>query len=143
MLKIVKESGNIKLDKDREYANYIEEHLNNVQKAFNELCNKEIPEIQEYLNELHQKIKNHDNSKYSDEEFDAYRKNFYPINDEEKEENKANFDKAWEHHYRNNDHHWQYWTDDDKNLKPFNEQNEREVRLAYLEMICDWTRNGL
>lgn len=142
MLKIVQESENIKLDKDKEYVNYIEEHLSNVQKAFNELCDKDIPEIQEYLNELHQKVKDHDNSKYSDEEFDAYRKNFYPINNEEKESNKDDFDKAWEHHYRNNDHHWQYWTDDDTNLKPFSEQNEREIRLAYLEMIIDWTAMG-
>ena len=27
----------------------------------------------------------------------------------EKENNKEDFDKAWEHPYMNNPHHWDYW----------------------------------
>ena len=141
MLKIINESNN-ELEKIRQYEDYIEEHCNNVKKAFEELINKDIPETREYLNELHKKIQNHDNSKYSNEEFDAYRKNFYPINEQEKEDNKEAFDKAWEHHYRNNNHHPEYWLDDQGNLKPFSEQNEREVRLAYLEWVCDLQAMG-
>ena len=44
---------------------------------------------------------------------------------------KKNFTKAWEHHYTNNFHHWQYWLDE--NGEP------KEIPNKYLEqMIADW-----
>lgn len=139
MIKIENENSEIE-KKRKEYSDYIDEHVLNVRKAFEELVDSEIPEIMEYLNELQSKINVHDKSKWSEEEFEPYRKNFFPINNEEKENNKSDFDKAWEHHYTNNDHHWQYWLDlDEETLKPF---EERKVKLAYLEMIADWTGMG-
>lgn len=39
---------------------------------------------------------------------------------------KHNFEKAWEHHYKHNKHHWDYWVD---NNMPIN-----YIR----QMICDW-----
>lgn len=139
MLKITEDSNNIELEKIKQYEEYVEEHYNNVKKAFEELINKEIPETMEYLNDLYKKVQEHDNSKWSEEEFNAYRKNFYPINEQEKEDNKEEFEKAWKHHYENNDHHWEHWLDDQGSLESLIEVGERNVRLAYLEMVCDWT----
>lgn len=142
MLKVESEND-IKSNKIQEYEDYIEEHISNVKKAFEELVNKDIPETREYLNELQQKVNKHDVSKYSDEEFDAYRKNFYPVDDKEKEDNKEEFEKAWKHHYEHNNHHWQHWLDEETgNLISLQEFNLKEVKLAYLEMILDWQAMG-
>jgi hypothetical protein len=52
----------------------------------------------------------------------------------------AEFQAAWQHHYRNNSHHWEYWL-----FK--NEANEDEARQMgwydRLEMIADWKAAGL
>ena len=49
---------------------------------------------------------------------------------------KKNFDKAWEHHYKNNPHHWNYWLD--KKGVP------QRIDGKYLsQMICDWEAMGL
>lgn len=74
----------------------------------------------------------HDMSKFSPQEFIPYAKFFYI----DKEKYKAEFDKAWEHHYKNNPHHWNYWLDDNGN--PTLIPNE------YLEqMIVDWEAMSL
>ena len=82
--------------------------------------------------------KNHDNSKYEIEEFDAYRKNYYPVNEEEKELNKEDFEKAWKHHYESNRHHWQCRQFD--NCK--DNKLSKEQILDCLENICDWMAVG-
>lgn len=125
---------------EKNYKNYIKEHQENVRKAFEEI--KENPLIYqrysgEILDALWGRVLIHDKSKYSEEEFVPYRKNFYPINAEEKEENKPNFDKAWEHHWKNNSHHWQYR----KNKTLFDKNNKEEV-LDVLENILDWIAMG-
>jgi len=44
---------------------------------------------------------------------------------------KNNFNKAWEHHYKNNKHHWNYWID--------NNEIALDMPLKYInQMICDW-----
>jgi len=44
---------------------------------------------------------------------------------------KRNFDKAWEHHYKNNPHHWNHWLDE-KGVP-------QVIPSQYLEqMISDW-----
>ena len=138
----IKEFKNNKKIKKQEkkYINYIKEHQKNIKKAFEEI--KENPVIYqkysgEILDALWERILNHDNSKYSEEEFVPYRKNFYPINAKEKEENKLDFDKAWEHHWKNNSHHWQYR----KNKTSFDKNNKEEV-LDVLENILDWIAMG-
>ena len=138
---IKKFKNNIKIKKqEKNYKKYIKEHQENVKKAFEEI--KENPIIYqrysgEILNALWERVLIHDKSKYSEEEFIPYRKNFYPINAEEKEENKLDFDKAWEHHWKNNSHHWQYR----KNKTSFNKDNQEEV-LDVLENILDWIAMG-
>ena len=133
--------NNIKIKKqEKKYMKYIKEHQENVRKAFEEI--KENPVIYqrysgEILDALWGRVLIHDKSKYSEEEFVPYRKNFYPINAEEKEENKPDFDKAWEHHWKNNSHHWQYR----KNKTSFDKNNKEEV-LDVLENILDWIAMG-
>ena len=117
----------IRTAKEHEYDSYIKEHINNVKKSFNyrvyaiknalQLSNDEIMELKN-------KIMKHDESKYSEEEFEPYRQWFHPEPGEEK--NKELFDKAWEHHYTVNDHHPEYWKGKDMS------------KVAIAEMICDW-----
>lgn len=103
------------LQKTSEYMDYISEHKKNIQKAWDEIRNATIgisllqrPAI---LDEMSWRIKNHDDSKFSEEEFVPYRQHFYPVDGEDVDP--AAFDRAWRTHYRRNDHHWQYWVDED------------------------------
>jgi hypothetical protein len=71
----------------------------------------------------------HDWSKFSREEFGPYRDFFHPEG-EVTDEIKDAFDKAWEHHWLSNEHHWQVWIDYPMPLY--------RVR----EMIVDWLAAG-
>jgi hypothetical protein len=86
---------------------------------------------------LDMQIKNHDMSKLSKEEFIQYRMKFYPT----KEENNSLsdelladilFKQAWNNHKRNNDHHWQNWTNTDLVSHPY----QLEINCAH--MVIDW-----
>lgn len=59
-----------------------------------------------YYDVLKYEVYNHDLSKMSENEFIQYRKMFYPCSDEPKYTDKS----AWEHHKKNNKHHWETWT---------------------------------
>ena len=126
------------------YTEYIDNHRQNVEKAWNKIkSNNECMDlITKYLNTdreaaislIDDLVKNHDLSKYKEFEFDAYRKEFYPISPEEKETNKSTFDAAWKHHYHNNLHHWNWWYETGK---------MNEMKFPYVvEMICDWEAMG-
>ena len=91
-----------------------------------------------YHVDLYEQILKHDNSKYESEEFNAYRKNYFPVNTEEKELNKEDFEKAWKHHYESNRHHWQCRQFD--NCK--DNKLSKEQILDCLENICDWMAVG-
>ena len=87
----------LKRKKEKEYIKYIENHKDNIEKAFEEMVI--CPDMhwigwEFYHVDLYEQILKHDNSKYDKEEFDAYRKNYYPVNDEEKELNKEDFELA-------------------------------------------------
>ena len=126
--------------KRNEYTEYIDEHVKNVKKAWGEVQNKCHNIIVNLFNGyistpmymITNDIKLHDQSKYSEYEFEAYRKNFFPISDEEKENNKEDFDKAWEHHYMNNPHHWDYWW----------HRYQPMPTIFIIEMVCDWQAMG-
>lgn len=123
--------------KREEYRRYIEEHVNNVKTVWEIILHRK--ELRDYINRysnntlneeiISVNIENHDRSKYSEEEFEPYRKNFYYVNEEEKEKNLLDFQLAWQHHKDNNKHHWDYWherhTIDDM---PF---------VYVVEMFCD------
>ena len=123
-----------KIKKTREYLDYVEEHYNNVQKAF-DMFLKRVDKVQELYNKdkekykdmycnkyydvvlyiaddwryeaLRQSVLEHDLSKLSHEEFIPYREHFFNIDNKEKELSTLSFEKAWQHHKETNEHHWQ------------------------------------
>lgn len=119
-------------DKKQEYKDYIEEHIKNTKKAWDLVQPKlkgEFALSEKTKNTVETLIKSHDASKYSEEEFEPYRQYFYPENDKEK--NREIFDKAWQHHYGTNKHHWEHW-------------NGEKIPLVYiLELLCDWKAMSL
>jgi len=115
------------INETRAYLDYLEEHINNVSKAFDylsEACNGLYWVSDDYCwHTLRYEIENHDLSKFSKEEFTQYRASFYPISDEEKKSSKDNMNLAWEHHKESNHHH-------------------HETVVTYIDlvhMIIDWT----
>lgn len=135
-IKTLLEKIKIKI-KEHEYKKYIEEHRDNIRDAFVEVST--CPDLDWIITEdisvkLFERILVHDLSKYSDEEFDAYRRYYHPINIEERQNAKEDFNKAWEHHWKNNDHHWECRQNDTE----FTEETE----LAILENVCDWLAMG-
>lgn len=123
------------IKKTREYLDYVEEHVLNVQKAWNvlkEKC-KTMRFIWDdfYYFSITDEIYRHDLSKLSENEFIQYRKSFYPTNLEEK----YNMSTAWEHHKKHNPHHWENWT-----TKTLIHPNTWEIYCVH--MVCDWMAMG-
>ena len=128
--------------KEKEYKKYLHDHKINILKAFYEILNcKELNNIfnknPELVSSLWYRALEHDDSKYEKEEFNAYRKHYFPINIQEKRFNELAFEKAKNHHYQNNDHHWQ-------NRQNWKNENELSLntKLACLENILDWLARG-
>lgn len=99
------------------YLDYLQEHIDNVNKCYELLTDECLDWV-------------HDESKYSDEEFLPYAHNFYPETRPEgmtQEQVDKEYEEAWDHHKKNNPHHWQYW---DGAPIP-------DVRYIY-EMVADW-----
>lgn len=125
-----------KVKKTREYLDYLEEHYDNVQKAWKELqekCKDMRFVYDDYMRGyINNEVNNHDMSKLSKNEFTQYRENFYPVDDKEKKN--SDFSSAWEpweHHKENNLHHWENWT-----TKQFPDPYSWEVHCVH--MVCDW-----
>lgn len=120
------------------YNDYIKNHKDNVYKGFQWLI-KHLPDTfqnEEITIKVEQNIKYHDESKFSEEEYEAYDNYFYgsavPDPDIVYE-----FNKAWLHHIHNNPHHWQYWVL--INDEPKEGETYLEIPDEYIiEMICDW-----
>lgn len=114
------------------YKDYIDNHRSNVEKAW-DLMRPHVqlnPEEYEKLNRL---IKEHDASKYCEEEFDRYRQFFFP--DEGEAKSMDLFMAGWNHHQKANPHHWQYWV----MYKRDGRSKALEMPKEYVvEMICDW-----
>ena len=116
-------------EQERNNKEYTDNHIKNVRKSFNDraLQLKNVLDLSDDdMIELRRKISKHDESKYSDDEFEGYRKNFYPAPGEDKNVAKREFDLAWRHHYTVNDHHPEYWKGKDMS------------KIAIAELICDW-----
>ena len=128
-------------EKEMENLKYVKTHIDNVRTAWNNMKSTEsctdiiksysTMEIGAFIEYMDKKIYIHDQSKFSKEEWEPYRKNFYPINDKEKEDNKADFEAAWKHHYTVNHHHWDYWY---KVKKDVNAMPLEDI----IEECCDW-----
>ena len=120
------------------YDSYIAEHKAAVASAFSWI-EENLPDI--LLPEFAGAYKwnacyEHDESKYTTEEYEAYDNYFYG---NKSYENKKKFDQAWLHHIHNNPHHWQYWIlfeDDPESGKPYKALDMTDPYIV--EMICDW-----
>lgn len=143
------------IDESREYyTKYVNEHIANVTKAF-EMFGDEILAYRDKLystgrgfvaskNLISINLKQHDESKFSAEEYDSYRKNFYcseediiasgMSREEFESQVKKDFDEAWKHHYEVNKHHPEYWMATIERKKAY----FPIPTYAFVEMICDW-----
>ena len=104
------EENNIELNNKREeYTRYIGEHRVLVKKALQQFLKiKNIQLSEEEIKTLSEEIANHDLSKYGEEEFESYRKHFFPCSFENKKESDEEFRIAVQHHYSVNNHHPQH-----------------------------------
>ena len=109
-------------DYQEEYKKYVIEHKERVSK-FADWLKTNCPEVFEGvdLEAFNEIIKEHDESKFSDEEFEAYAQHFYGD-----KKNDFEYEEAWKHHWMNNEHHPEYWLGEDMPL------------IYILEMLCDW-----
>lgn len=146
-----------RLDKEQEYLDYINEHINFVQKAYemymapllnmtniSTLISDE--ELKNTIINLKPVIETHDASKFSDAEFDGYRMRWYPTVAEEAKQKedqelqvtiRERYEKCWEHHYTVNAHHPKHWVDPETGIV-------KDASLdAIIEMICDWEAMSL
>ena len=118
-------------DYQEEYKQYIIAHKKRV-KQFAEWLKENLPEVFtdiDYnvdIDDFDELIAEHDQSKFSEEEFEAYAQHFYGSKD-----NDFEFEQAWEHHRQNNEHHPEYWMGKDM---PY---------IYILEMLCDWGSFGI
>ena len=119
----------------KEYDNYIIEHKRNVTKGYAWIQDN-LPELLDGVGHFEWLVSfNHDVSKYTAEEYDAYDAYFYGGN--RSFAVCQAFNKAWLHHIHNNPHHWQHW------ILIHDEPDEPmtiiDMPYGYIiEMICDW-----
>lgn len=134
--------GQSYIDKTREYLDYLEEHFDNIRKAFQELS--EACDGMVWVGDdctwhtLRQEICYHDVSKFSAEEFVAYRNRFFPLHTPSNEDEEA-FKEAWIHHYMNNEHHWEFIN---KLPKELIDTKPGLVERYLVHMLVDWTAMG-
>ena len=120
------------------YDQYLAEHIGNVNKGLHwMLDNLALSQEEKSAIETAMVSFNHDESKYSTEEYDAYDRYFYGGNRSYKVVQDFNY--AWLHHIHQNPHHWQYWVlmeDDPEAGLPY---KTLMIPLPYIfEMIADW-----
>lgn len=115
--------------KEKEYLKYINEHISNVRMAYLRYSDSLCKALNISGKELFINVSKHDESKYLEEEFDGYRQYFHTCSNEKKDQKL--FDIAWEHHYKNNKHHPEYWMDENG--------NPGDMPPIYIaEMLLDW-----
>jgi hypothetical protein len=126
LLNMINEGG---ADYQEEYKNYIIEHKANVKK-FADWLVENLPELFDSIDieAFYEIIDEHDDSKYSEEEFEPYAQKFYGKQDINGKplEYVPGYDEAWTHHWMNNEHHPEHWLGEDM---PY---------IYILEMLCDW-----
>ena len=109
-------------DYQKEYKDYVDAHKERVEE-FSTWLLSSCPEVFEGVDVevFKDLIKEHDESKYSEEEFEPYAQKWF--GDRKKT---FEYEEAWKHHWMTNEHHPEYWLGEDMPL------------IYILEMICDW-----
>lgn len=124
LLNMINEDG---ADYQKEYKKYIENHKNNL-KQFADWLEENLPELFDNidLDDFHEIIEEHDESKFSEEEFEPYAKKWHGEGKNNKDYYDPAYEEAWEHHWLTNEHHPEHWLGEDM---PY---------IYILEMLCDW-----
>jgi hypothetical protein len=121
-------------DYQEKYKQYIIEHKERV-KQYADWLKENLPELfnEPGLEDFDELIEEHDDSKFSEPEFEPYAQKFYGKQDINGKplEYIPGWDEAWQHHWLNNEHHPEYWNGNDM---PY---------IYILEMICDWGSFGI
>ena len=119
LLNMINEGG---ADYQKEYKDYVDAHKERVEK-FSKWLLENCPEVFEGVDVevFKDLIKEHDDSKYTEEEFEPYAQKWFGDKKKTRE-----YEEAWKHHWMNNEHHPEYWLGEDM---PY---------IYILEMICDW-----
>ena len=118
-------------DYQEEYKQYIIDHKKRV-KQFAEWMKENLQEVFtdiDYnvdIDDFDELIAEHDQSKFSEEEFEPYAQRWF--GDKQKT---LEYEEAWKHHWMNNEHHPEYWIGKDM---PY---------IYILEMLCDWGSFGI
>lgn len=140
-----------------EYLKYIYNHVKNVRKGYDILFGSKKytkhpmgispTEWNDTVIVLDRIVNKHDDSKYTEEEFEPYRRHFYPTKIEQEADEDAqkkaeeDYEAAWEHHYRVNDHHPEYWKyidDKGEHIDTPNKVGSPMSLTAVMHMFCDW-----
>lgn len=117
-------------DYQEKYKQYVLAHKERVKK-FSIWLQRNLPEIFNDIdiNVFNELINEHDDSKFSEAEFEPYANFWY--NDSDHYDYDPEYEAAWEHHWMNNEHHPEYWLGQDM---PY---------IYILEMLCDWGSFGI
>lgn len=114
------------------YEQYIHKHIKNVHQAFKEYGTELCAILNADKDTVQYLVEQHDKSKFTLTEFDAYRAKFYPIHGERVDE--VEFAKAWLHHIHHNMHHPEYWS-----IVKIPRNDILSMPPIYIaEMLCDW-----
>lgn len=117
--------------KCREYDQYIKDHTSNVWKSYEQFIKPHLTD-DNLISKCDELISQHDKSKWSPEEYDAYAHYFYIDKDNPDE---TSFDYAWLTHLHRNPHHHQYWV----LIRDEGEKEPLDMPEEYIiEMLCDW-----
>ena len=105
-----------------ENRKYILDHKERV-RQFADWLKENLPELFDNidLDLFNEMIADHDDSKFSEEEFEPYAQKWF--GDKKKT---LEYEEAWKHHWMNNEHHPEFWLGEDM---PY---------IYILEMLCDW-----
>lgn len=117
-----------KLDYLDEYKQYVIDHKDRV-KQFADWLKENLPEVFDEIPDIDafdELIDAHDESKWSEEEFEPYAQRWHGDKVKTPE-----YEEAWKHHWMNNEHHPEFWLGEDM---PY---------IYILEMICDWGSFGI
>ena len=109
-------------DYQEEYKDYVIAHKKRVNK-FADWLLENCPEVFEGVDAytFMDLIKEHDESKFSEEEFEPYAQKWFGDKKKTRE-----YELAWKHHWLYNEHHPEHWLGEDM---PY---------IYILEMLCDW-----
>ena len=105
-----------------ENKKYILEHKERV-RQFADWLKENLPELFDEIDIklFDEMIDEHDDSKFSEEEFEPYAQKWFGDGKKTLE-----YEEAWKHHWVNNEHHPEFWLGEDMPL------------IYILEMLCDW-----